>query len=240
MEAISDDPPWRVQRPILRQAWWTLTFLHWKFSPQEVRPLIPPELELDLFDGYAWVGLVPFYLTNLTHVNAPAVPWISHFLETNVRTYVYDREGKRGVWFFSLDAARLTAVVGARAAYALPYYWAKMSLKQEGNNVRYSSRRRHGPPAATDIEIEFGERIDTPSALESFLSARWRLFAHRGGQLLRADVEHPRWPLHRAQLIRVSDTLLRAAGVEGRGEPDSVIYSPGVSVLTGWPGAVGR
>src|SRR5262249_23552411 len=105
----------------MRQSWIDLTFLHWRIDPQIVRPLVPGSLELDLCDGSAWIGLVPFYIIGLTLPHAPAVPWLSHFAETNVRTYVVDPNGRRGVWFFSLDAARLAAVAGARAAFALPY-----------------------------------------------------------------------------------------------------------------------
>src|SRR5581483_3542727 len=112
---------------ILRQTWKHLTFLHWPYDPAVVRPLVPAELELDLAAGAAWIGLVPFLLTDLTLPHAPAAPWLSQFPETNVRTYVYDKHGRRGVWFFSLDAARLTAVIGARSGYALPYYWSRMS-----------------------------------------------------------------------------------------------------------------
>ena len=125
----------------MRQVWRDLTFLHWRFPPDAVRPLVPPELQLDLWDGAAWIGLVPFAIEELTHPRVPPVPWLSHFLETNVRTYVVDAEGRRGVWFFSLDAARLAAVLGARAAYALPYFWARMSLVREGTTLRYRDRK---------------------------------------------------------------------------------------------------
>jgi len=101
----------------MRQSWLDLTFLHWPYEPATVRSLVPAGLTLDLHDGAAWIGLVPFLITGLTLPGAPAMPWLSRFPETNVRTYVIDGEGKRGVWFFSLDAARWAAVLGARLAY---------------------------------------------------------------------------------------------------------------------------
>ncbi len=234
-EPISIDPPFRVARPVIRQSWLELTFLHWAYDPAVVRPLIPAGLELDLWEGRIYVGLVPFILDDITATRAPAVPWLSRFNETNLRTYVRDGQGRRGVWFFSLDAARLAAVVGARASYSLPYWWAKMSVEQEGGRVAYRSRRRHGPPGMTDIVVRPGEEVAEPSELEAFLTARWRLFSERGGRLYVADVEHPRWPLRRVRVERLEQTLLQAAGLPApEGEP-LAHFSPGTRVLTGWP-----
>jgi len=211
LDPISIDPPFRVARPVIRQSWLELTFLHWAYDPAVVRPLIPAGLELDLWEGRIYVGLVPFILDDITATRAPAVPWLSRFNETNVRTYVRDRRGRRGVWFFSLDAARLAAVVGARVSYSLPYWWAKMTVEREGERVRYRSRRRHGPAGTTDIVVRPGEEIAAHSELEAFLTARWRLFSERGGRLYLAEVEHPRWPLQRVTVERCEETLFEAA-----------------------------
>ena len=215
----------------MRQSWINLTFLHWRIETTILRPLVPAALELDLYDGSAWVGLVPFCITGLTLPRYPEVPWLSRFMETNVRTYVIDPKGRRGVWFFSLDAARLAAVVGARAGYALPYYWAKMRLQSDRREVAYRSTRRHGPAASTDIAIEIGEIIPNPSELEVFLTARFRLYAMRGGRLLKADVEHPPWPLQRARLIRLKQTLTRAAGLPAMSGEPLAHFSPRIDVL---------
>src|SRR4051812_46149326 len=120
IEPLSAVPQEPVRRPVMRQRWENLTFLHWRYRVADVRPLLPAGLEPDVYDGEAWVGLVPFRVRGLTLPKAPAVPWLSTFPETNVRTYVIDRTGRRGVWFFSLDAARLPAVAGARLLYGLP------------------------------------------------------------------------------------------------------------------------
>jgi uncharacterized protein YqjF (DUF2071 family) len=235
LEPVSVNPPFPVVRPVIRQSWVELTFLHWRFDPAVVRPLVPMDLELDLWEGHCYVGLIPFILSGITLVNAPEVPWLSHFNETNVRTYVRDRHGRRGVWFFSLDAARLAAVVGARATYNLPYFWAAMSVAREGGQVVYRSKRRHGPPAHSDIAVTPGAQIAVPAPLDAFLTARWCLFAHRNGRTFRADIEHPRWPLQRAAVNRLDESLIRAAGLpQPAGEP-LAHFSPGVSVLTGWP-----
>jgi uncharacterized protein YqjF (DUF2071 family) len=238
LEPISNDPPFLVPRPVIRQAWRDLTFLHWHYPPAAVRPFVPPGLELDLWEGRAYVALVPFILEDLTLHRAPALPWLSRFAETNVRTYVRDAQGRRGVWFFSLDAARLAAVLGARAAYSLPYFWAQMSVHHDAGRIIYRSSRRFGPSAATNIAISPGGEVAEPSDLEAFLTARWRLYALRGGRLLRADVDHPRWALRRAVVETLDESLLTAAGLPAPSGDPLVHFSPGVAVNTGWPAPI--
>jgi uncharacterized protein YqjF (DUF2071 family) len=223
----------------MRQTWRDLTFLHWPYDPVLVRPLVPRQLALDLHDGAAWVGLVPFSITGLTLPQAPAVPWLSRFHETNVRTYVADAAGRRGVWFFSLDAARLAAVLGARAAYALPYFWARMRVETGVDTVHYTSRRIAGPPAAAEIEIRPGEPIPEPTPFEIFLTARFRLFAQRAGRILRADIEHPPWQLQRAAVISLREALVRAAGLPDPSGPPLTHFSRRVDVRVAAPRGAG-
>jgi hypothetical protein len=219
----------------MRQTWRDLAFLHWPVEPPAIRGTVPGGLELDLHDGRAWIGLVPFRITDLTTPRGPAVPWLSSFLETNVRTYVVDRAGRRGVWFYSLDASRLIAVAGARVAYALAYYWSKMDLARNGDSVVYASQRRFTPQAASRIEVKIGDAIEQPGELEVFLTARFRLFARRGQRLLTADIEHPPWPLRRAKSVAVSESLLRAAGLPAAAGEPLTYFSSRVDVLVGAP-----
>ncbi|KPM57564.1 hypothetical protein ACG83_00740 [Frankia sp. R43] len=123
--------PFAVERPASIQRWERLTFLHWPFEPEVVRRRLPPELTVDTFDGQAWVSLVPFSMRVATG-RGWSLPWMSAFPETNVRTYVVDRRGRRGVWFFSLDAARLPAVLMARGGFRLPYLWSAMRVVRTG------------------------------------------------------------------------------------------------------------
>src|SRR5690242_3793866 len=102
------------------QRWNNLTFLHWHYDPSVIRRLLPNELTLDTYEGAAWVGLTPFVLTHLRLGFGPPLPWISAFPEMNVRTYVQGKDGKPGGWFFTLEADRLAAVLGARLGYRLP------------------------------------------------------------------------------------------------------------------------
>ena len=237
--ADSGDCPFTVDRPILRQRWERLAYLHWRFDPVTVQRLLPDGLTAETWDGAAWVGLVPFFMRVATP-HGRRVPWVSNFCETNVRTYVRDSAGRSGIWFFSLDASRLGAVVVARATpYRLPYFWSTMRLGQRGDELAYLTLRHWpGPVGATSrIRVVVGDPIPAGqvSELEHFLTARWMLFSVIGGRRTAARVCHLRWPLYRATAPLVDDQLIAAAGLpQPEGEP-LVHYSPGVDVAIGRP-----
>jgi len=229
--------PFTIEHPVMRQRWERLTFLHWAFEPAAVQRLLPDGLAADVFDGAAWVGLVPFFM----HVATPAgrqAPWVSRFCETNVRTYVRDGAGRAGIWFFSLDAARLGAVAVARTTYRLPYFWSAMRISASGADIAYRCRRRApGPRAASDVRVRVGEPY-APGELDErdhFLTARWVLFSASGGRRRSARACHDPWPLHRAQALRADDRLIAAAGLPAPSGPPLVHYSPGVDVAIGRP-----
>jgi len=220
----------------MRQSWNLLTFLHWKYPASVVQSLIPAPLTLDLFDGEAWVGLVPFVLRGLRVDGMPFLPGFREFLETNVRTYVRDSDGEAGVWFFSLDAASLAAVLGARANFGLPYFWSQMRVSHRERSILYESRRRWpGRTAKCAVEIEPGETIapEHLTAFDHYLTARFRLFAVRRGNLVAARVEHPPWPLKRARLARLEQNLMEAAGLPSPTGSPVIHYSDGVDVRVG-------
>jgi uncharacterized protein len=233
-EPLSPVPPRSVEWAVMRQTWNHVAFLHWRCESGPVRRLVPPELSLDLFEGAAWIGLVPFLITDLTLPHAPAVPWLSRFPETNVRTYVVDEQGRRGVWFFSLDAARLPAVVGARTSYGLPYFWARMSVRNNERFTQYTSRRRllNGH---SNLVIEKGEPLAAQSERDIFLTARFVLYARWLGKLVLARAEHRQWPLHTARLVRCDESLISAAGLPAPGGEPIVHYAPRVDVRIGPP-----
>jgi uncharacterized protein len=245
-QPVTGDCPFTVDRPIMRQRWERLTFLHWAFDPDTVQRLLPDGLTAETWDGAAWVGLVPFFMRVATP-HGRRVPWVSNFCETNVRTYVRDTSGRSGIWFFSLDASRLGAVVVARATpYRLPYFWSSMRLGQRGDEVGYLTRRRWpGPAGATSqatsrVRVAVGDPIpaDQVSEFEHFLTARWMLFSVTGGPRGRhaaARACHRRWPLHRAAAPLVDDRLLVTAGLPAPQGAPLVHYSPGVDVAIGRP-----
>jgi uncharacterized protein YqjF (DUF2071 family) len=233
--AVCDQP---VDRAVMVQWWDQLTFLHWRYPAEAVQRLLPEGLEVETRDGSAWIGLVPFFL----RVGLPGVspvPWLSEFAETNVRTYVRSHDGRRGIWFFSLDAARLGAVVVARATYRIPYFWSSMRLSHVGPTLTYECRRRWPGPrgASSAVAIEVGERYqpDELGDLDHFLTARWALFSDPATGLHHARAWHEPWPLHRARAVHVRDELIAAAGLpHPEGEP-LVHHSPSVQVRIGLP-----
>jgi uncharacterized protein len=210
----------------MQQIWRRLTFLHWPYAPDLVRRLIPPALTLDTFDGAAWIGLVPFEI-----FGTPGVPY---FPETNLRTYVIGPDGSPAVWFFSLEAASLPAVLGARIGYHLPYYWAAMRVEAQNGAIHYSSRRRwpHDSRAMTDIWIQPGELL-LPTERDHFLTARYRLYTLARGRLAYAQIEHPPWPLARASAVELKQKLLEAVGLPTPTGAPLIHYSEEVSVKIG-------
>jgi uncharacterized protein YqjF (DUF2071 family) len=230
--------PFTVDRPVMRQRWERLTFMHWSYDPAVVQRLLPSHLRADTFDGAAWVGLVPFAMRVAT-AGGRRAPWVSNFCETNVRTYFRDSHGRQGIWFFSLDAARLGAVAVARTTFGLPYFWSRMRIAERGDQIAYGCQRVWpGPrPAASRVRIERGERYsaDRLDERDHFLTARWMLFGVLRSRHLFARACHQPWPLHRARVIRCEDGLLTAAGLPvPQGEP-LAHYSPGVDVAIGGP-----
>jgi uncharacterized protein len=237
-EALSGVCPYTIERPIMLQRWERLTFVHWSFDASAVQCLLPEHLRVETFEGAAWVGLVPFFMRVATP-RGHRIGWLSHFCETNVRTYVCDREGRSGIWFFSLDAARLGAVITARTAYRLPYFWSRMRLDEHDHEVVYDCRRRApGPRAATSrLRVRIGEPLTGQelNGRDHFLTARWVLFSSTGGRTRFARACHAPWPLHAAHVVDIDDRLVTEAGLPSPEYGPIVHYSPGVDVRIGRP-----
>ncbi|GAA5064271.1 hypothetical protein HNP84_006896 [Thermocatellispora tengchongensis] len=229
------EAPPRVARPVMHHHWSTMTFVHWRYPVEAVRPLVPGDLTVETFDGSAWIGLTPFLMEGVRPPGVPALPWVSRFPETNLRTYVRDGRGRGGIWFLSLDAGRLPAALGGRAGYWLPYFWSDMSVRAEGSRWRYRCRRLWPGPAGArcDAEVEIGPPLGGDDGLAEFLTARYRLFTRVANRLASAEVEHPPWPLHRAALAGLEQGLLAAAGVPPPAHDPVVHASPGVPVRVG-------
>ena len=182
-----------------------------------LRPKIPDALEIDAFDGTAWIGVVPFRMSGVRLRSTPNVPGLSAFPELNVRTYV-KAGGKPGVWFFSLDAANVLAVKVARAWFHLPYFRARMTCEDSVGSIYYSSERIHrGAPAATlrGNYRAVGEVFEPfAGTLEHFLTERYCLYAARGsGRILRGEIHHPPWQLQRADAEFPVNTMTEAQGI---------------------------
>lgn len=237
-EPVCPEP---VVRAVMTNRWRWLTYLHWSYDPAVVQALLPEGLQVDTFDGRAWVGLIPFRM-EVALPGLPPVPYLSTFPETNVRTYVVGPDGKPGVWFFSLDASRLPAVLVARGWFGLAYRWASMGIERRGRRVRYTSARREGHSASSTVEVEVGDPVSAGEMtdLDHFLASRWRLYSvGRGGGLVLGRIDHAPWALRSAELVEVRQDLVEAAGLPSpRGEP-IVRYAPGVGVRIAPPTRLG-
>jgi uncharacterized protein YqjF (DUF2071 family) len=222
--------------------WDQLTFLHWPYPTEVIAATLPPGLEVDTFEGQAWVSLVPFSM-RVTVPGLGAPRWPCRFPETNVRTYVRAADGTRGIWFYSLDADRLSAVCAARAAYGLPYMRADMKVTADGDALAYECRRqRPHAPATSSVGVRVGAQIAARDLTDRdhFLSARWRLYSRWGGRVIVARALHEPWPLHTAELVELDDSLVVADGLPAPHGDPIVQFAPTVSVRVSRPSVLRR
>ncbi len=216
---------------VMYQRWRRLLFLHWEEEAAAVQATLPPGLTVDLWQGRAWLGVVPFRMEGVRPRFLPAVGGLSNFPELNVRTYVRDMHGRPGVWFYSLDCAQPVAVWAARAIFGLPYFQARMR-EQVAARISYDCQRRGSAEMAHYEYAGVGETACVGAGtLEQFLVERYRLFAVRGGQLLTGEVWHEPYPLQRAEVTSWNAAPLRQAGFDvGTAPPSHAGFSPGVDV----------
>ncbi len=222
----------------LSMSWRDLLFMHWPIRPDALRPLIPPALGLDTFDGSAWLGVVPFRMTGVRPHFLPAVPGLSGFPELNLRTYV-SAGGRPGIWFFSLDAHNPVAVRLARATFHLPYFDARMSCRKEGDETHYRSVRTHrgAPPAKFSARYRpAGEPFESrPGTIEDFLTERYCLYAADGrGRVRRGDIHHRLWPLRPAEAEVETLEMAEQIGVKLPDTPPLLHHAGRLDVLA-WP-----
>jgi uncharacterized protein len=203
------------------QTWCDLLFAHWRVPPEQLRRVMPPTLPLHLYDdGSAWLGITPFVVKGVRPRGTPPLPWISHFPELNVRTYV-ELDGKPGIYFFSLDAARRAAVVAARRMYRLPYFHARMRADKVEERIDYECERidASGAPAAFRGRYEPSGEI-THDHLARWLAERYCAYiTDESGRPHRIDIHHPPWPLQPAEGELEAQGMADQIGVELKGEP---------------------
>ena len=200
----------------MEQRWHDLLFAHWPLPPEKIRPLVPAELELDLFQGQAYVAVAPFHMSGVRNRFMPPMPGLSRFPELNVRTYVRFG-GIPGVYFFSLDAGSRAAVWGARMSYGLPYFYAQMSVKDNQGRIEYSSRRLE-PLKPAEFRGSYWPvseaRRREKDSIEYFLTERYCLYVVRSGKVVRAMIHHLPWELQDAEAEISVNSMAQAAGIE--------------------------
>jgi uncharacterized protein len=226
-----------MTRPSGYQTWTNLLFAHWRVSPNSLQILLPEGLSVQTFDGDGWLGMVPFAMDKVRPWWFPAVPGISWFLETNLRTYVTLADGRSGVWFFSLDATKRLAVKIARRFWHLPYFDADLSLNCDSDGISYGGQRlgQQDGSYQADMKLQFDAQLEIAEegTLEYFLLERYVLFARRpDGQYFLGNVHHTPYTFCTPQSVTVRQTLASAIGcpIDPDRQPDHVAFSPGVDV----------
>jgi uncharacterized protein YqjF (DUF2071 family) len=236
--------PWPMRHEpwLMTQSWHDLLFAHWRVDVSDIRRVVPSAFELDLFEGDAWLGVVPFRMTNVALRATPALPWISAFPELNVRTYV--RVSNRpGVYFLSLDALRWLAVRAARTCFNLPYHRAAMKVERQGDGIGYASSRGSG--ARAEFRATY-QPTGTPfialaGSVEYFLTERYCLYHHNHrGEPYRLEIHHPPWSLQPAGARIATNTMAAASGVTLKGAPALLHFARRQDVVAWWPTVLPR
>ena len=222
---------------VMFQRWHDLLFAHWPVPADDLRRQLPPGLELDLFDGRAWLGVVPFRMSGVRMRGTPPLPGLSAFPELNVRTYVRRGE-QRGVWFVSLDAANRPAVRAARRWFNLPYFEAEMELVERGDEIAFSSRRTHRGAPPAEFRARYGPIAPVqrarPGTLEEFLTERYCLFAFGSRGLSCTEIHHHPWPLQLARADIPANTMAQASSFQTEGPPLELHFARRLDVVI-WP-----
>lgn len=224
-------------RILFDQRWDDLAFLHWAVDPAAVTPYLPPGTRPDVWeDGATYVGLVPFRMRRAGFGRGVPVPYFGSFLETNIRLYSIDADGRRGVVFRSLDADRLAVVLLARFGVRIPYLWARMRAHAVADVHTYLAERRWpGPRAVSELVLTLGERV-APTPLEDFLTMRWGMHSRRGRGTMWTPNRHDPWEFRSATIVHLHDEFGATAGFPLTGEPDlRPLWSPGVRAFFGRP-----
>jgi uncharacterized protein YqjF (DUF2071 family) len=220
------EPDERVRVAVNLQRWERLTFVHWRYPPEVLRPLVPPRLELQVLDGSAWVGMTPFVLSRLRVPGLPAVPGWSSFAEVNLRTYVTDGEHD-GIWFLRVHCARRLVTAALRWGLGLPYVYTPGTVGSQGGTTTYEL-------GGTRAAVQHGGPAERSPVLDS-LTGRFNAFTRHAGQVWRVPVEHPPWPLHDAELLHLDSDMPSLAGLPEPREDPVAHFSPGVDVRLGAP-----
>lgn len=221
--------------PILYQEWRDLLFLHWEYPIDLIQNSLPPGLYVDTYQGKAYVGVIPFLMDRVSLPGLPSIPGLSHFLEVNLRTYVYDRHGMPGVWFYSLDINSFLATWAARQFFKLPYYQADLRVSKDfAGKIDYSGSRTSEPNSAMHFIYQprlANTFLAEPGSLEFFLVERYVLFTYARNQLFFEKVHHAPYPLLQVNLEKIESRLFEMNGLE---QPqriaDHQIFSYGVNV----------
>jgi uncharacterized protein YqjF (DUF2071 family) len=229
-------PEHHIARPVMLQRWASTAFIHWRLSPDELQPLLPSPLTPQVYDGTAWVSLVPLMLSDFR----PAVPFMRRgitFPEINLRTYVVHPNGRAGLWFLTIDAGNRPFSWAARTFLGAPYYPADVAVDHGDDTIRFTSRRSGADSATCDVRLSMGEVIEKPDrlALHDSLAGQWRAFTKRVGVLFDVSIEHEPWPLRHAELLSFDERYFELVGLQRPTGPPLVQFADAVNVRMALP-----
>jgi hypothetical protein len=204
--------PW-----FMTQSWHDLLFAHWPVDARALQETLPAGLPLDLYEGQAWLGIIPFRMTNVAPRGVPSIPFVSAFPELNVRTYV-TLGGRPGIYFFSLDAGSALAVAAARTMFHLPYFSATMAVEEVNGEISYSSKRSTRMDGVAEFVATYrpvgAVELPRPGTLEHFLTERYCLYTVDDSfRAKRLNIHHWPWPLQVAEARITVNTMADAAGI---------------------------
>ncbi|HEV8543422.1 MAG TPA: DUF2071 domain-containing protein [Verrucomicrobiae bacterium] len=208
--------------PVMYQTWRDLLFLHWEWNPAEIQATLPPGLYVDTFGEKAYVAVTPFFMDDVRASFLPEIPGTANFLELNVRTYVYDRNGVPGIWFYSLDCNQALAVGLAKFFYSLPYHAARMEAREAAGLIEYTCQR-HGQAESARFHYRREAKVvgSQAGSLPFFLCERYLLYAYsaKTQKLYSARVYHAPWSLFQAHAGKCDETMLRLNNLNPRLHP---------------------
>jgi uncharacterized protein YqjF (DUF2071 family) len=216
----------QVRLPVLRGGWLTISFLHWRHDADVIQAMLPDGLEVDTYDGSAWVSMTPFLMADQRPLFLPTAGRLGTFPETNLRAYVRGPGGREGIWFFSLEAASAGMVLGARAFAGVPYHRAALSIHASDGVMTYAGVRRGGSPSYR-VVVRPGAPVEA-SEHAGWLTGRWRAYTRHVGRLFETPITHEPWPLRAATVVELEQTLTSAAGLPAAAGEPLVHYSDGV------------
>ncbi len=226
-------PPSRL--PSMRMVWHDLLFMHWPVAPAILGEMLPGNLQLDTWEGQAWISVVPFHMSGVAPRWMPNVPWLSKFPELNVRTYVI-HDGIPGVWFFTLDATNPIAVRTARRWFHLNYVDARIDIEREGNWLKYHSVRTDRKQPGGELKVDYRPlgvaSTAVPGSIAEWLTARYCLYVvNRKGQIFRGDIDHAPWQLRNAQIVMHRNSMLDPYGVDVSDGPQFIQFAERTDVV---------
>lgn len=219
--------------PVMYQEWRDLLFLHWEFDPKVIQNTLPPGLFVDTFQDKAYVSIIPFFMKNVSFGNMPALPGFANFMEVNLRTYVYDRNGIPGIWFYSLDLNSQMGTSAARQFFYLPYYYATFNGGLKGEEFIFSGKREDDPSVAVEFIYKPTEPhfFAQPDSLDFFLTERYVMFTYQANQLYLGRVHHAPYPLSQVEVVKYNESLFNINHLPNPNRsPNVVQYSNGVDV----------